>query len=213
MCSDAGSWINAYLPQLLLDWLAVGYDVTWVHSALDLPGGDLCFYLSYGRIVDAATRAQYRYNLVVHESALPNGRGWTPMTWQILQGANRIPLTLLEAVDEVDAGPIYLQEWIQLAGTEINKEWRCMQAELTVRLCARWVNEFPNIIDKARSQQGEPSFHVRRRPENSKLDPAKTIIEQFNLLRVADNERYPAFFEHLGRRFVLRIACESGSKV
>ena len=107
VCSDAGSWINASIPDLVLGWLANGHSVAWAHAAGDVPGGDLCFYLSYGRIVDAPTRARYGNNLVVHESDLPKGRGWSPMSWQILEGANRIPVTLLEAVDEVDAGPIY----------------------------------------------------------------------------------------------------------
>jgi methionyl-tRNA formyltransferase len=31
----------------------------------------------------------------VHESALPQGQGWSPMTWQILEGASPIPVTLI----------------------------------------------------------------------------------------------------------------------
>jgi len=33
----------------------------------------------------------------------------------------------------------------------------------------------------------------------------KTIREQMNLLRVVDNERYPAFFEWQGNRYYLAI--------
>ena len=40
---------------------------------------------------------------------------------------------------------------------------------------------------------------------DSRLDPDDTIAQQFNLLRVVDNERYPAFFELLGRRYILKI--------
>ena len=56
------------------------------------------------------------YNLVVHESALPKGQGWSPMTWQILEGLNIIPVTLFEAVADLDAGPIHLQHQIKLKG-------------------------------------------------------------------------------------------------
>jgi sialic acid synthase SpsE len=35
-------------------------------------------------------------------------------------------------------------------------------------------------------------------------DPSKTIAEQSDLLRVVDNERYPAFFDMRGKRYVLR---------
>lgn len=205
VCSDAGSWINASVPELLLGWLADGHSVTWAHAAGDLPGGDLCFYLSYGRIVDAPTRARYRNNLVVHESDLPKGRGWSPMSWQVLEGADRIPVTLLEAVDELDAGPIYLQEWIDLTGHELTLEWRRLQANSTYRLCRYFVAQYPAILEQARKQEGDTTIYHRRRPKNSELDPTKSLTEQFNLLRVVDNDNYPAFFEVAGKRYILRI--------
>jgi len=192
VCSDAGSWINASIPELVLGWLAAGHSVAWVHAASDLPGGDLCFYLSYSRIVDAPTRARYEHNLVVHESDLPKGRGWSPMSWLILEGADRIPVTLLEAADEVDAGLIYLQEWIELEGHELSSEWRALQADSTRRLCRQFVSLYPAILDQARQQVGKPTFYPRRRPKDSELDPTKSITEQFNLLRIVDNKSYPA---------------------
>ena len=48
------------------------------------------------------------------------------MTWQILEGANCIPVTLFAAVAELDAGPIYLQKKIQLLAHELVDEWRVL---------------------------------------------------------------------------------------
>lgn len=208
ICSDAISWINPFLPKLLLTWLEDGHSVAWGHSASELHEGDVCFYLSYSRIVDAATRARFKNNLVVHESDLPRGRGWSPMTWLILEGEKRIPVTLLEAVDQLDAGPIYLREWIDLRGNELNAEWRQLQAEATLRICKGFVSEYPSVLSKAQDQEGEASFYPRRRPKDSELDPNKTIAEQFNVFRVVENKSYPAFFELWGRRFVFQV--ESG---
>jgi len=42
----------------------------------------------------------------------------------------------------------------------------------------------------------------------SELDPTKTIMDQFKLLRIVDNESYPAFFEVAGKSFILRIESE-----
>jgi methionyl-tRNA formyltransferase len=50
-----------------------------------------------------------------------------------------------------------------------------------------------------------PTYHPRRTPAMSELDPHKTIAEQFDLLRVADPDRYPAFFHFRGHRYVLKI--------
>jgi len=45
----------------------------------------------------------------------------------------------------------------------------------------------------------------RRRPADSRLDPDRTLAEQFELLRVVDNDRYPAFFEWRGRCYEVKI--------
>ena len=206
VCSDAGSWINASVPELVLGWLADGHSVAWAHSAGDLPGGDLCFYLSYGRIVDASTRVRYRNNLVVHASDLPKGRGWSPTSWLILEGADRIPVTLLEAVDAVDAGRIYLQEWLDLNGAELIDDWRRMLATATVNLSRSFVAEYPSVLESAREQSGVPTTYPRRRAKDSALDSNKTLAEQFNHLRIVDNDHYPAFFSYKGKEFVLKIS-------
>ncbi len=203
--TDTGSWIAPYVEDLALGWELAGHSVRVSHSVEQTLPADFCFCLSFSRIVSAVTRQQYRHTLVVHESDLPQGRGWAPMTWQILEGKNRIPITLIEAVDAVDAGPIYLQEWVELNGTELNPEWRALQAQTTQHLCRQWVQAYPAIVESARHQEGGGSTYARRRPADSRLDPAKTLAKQFNLLRVVDNESYPAFFEFNGRRYRIRI--------
>lgn len=203
--SDAGSWMADYVDQLVETWERAGHTVHVAHQVQSAMPADFCFCLSFSKLVPAEVRSLYKHTLVVHESDLPEGRGWAPMTWQILAGASQVPVTLLEAVDAVDAGPIYLQETIALTGTELNPEWRDLQGEATLRLCEQWVAAYPGVLSGARAQIGAGSVYPRRRPEDSRLEPTATLAEQFNLLRVADNERYPAFFEWRGRSYMLRI--------
>jgi methionyl-tRNA formyltransferase len=203
--SDASSWLNESLGELVLGWIRDGHSVEWVHAPGELRGGDYCFFLGCGQLVPAAIRARYRHNLVVHESALPHGKGWSPLTWQVLEGRTEIPVTLIEAAERVDSGLIYAEEIIRLAGDELVTELRARQAAATLTLCRRFVQDYPQCLAQARAQSGEESFYARRRPEDSRLEPARTLAEQFNQLRVADNDRYPAFFEHQGRRYRLAI--------
>ena len=202
---DPCSWITPYVDELAQEWELAGHTVRIAHSEEQSLPADFCFCLSFSRIISEEVRRNYRHTLVVHESDLPDGRGWAPMSWQILEGKGRIPVTLIEAVDAVDAGPIYLQEWITLNGTELSPEWRILQAQATQSLCREWVRSYPGILKKARQQQGAGSVYARRRPADSRLDPAKTLAEQFALLRIVDNEKYPAFFEMNNRRYIVRI--------
>jgi len=143
--------------------------------------------------------------LVVHESDLPRGKGWSPLTWQILEGQNRIPITLLEAVYRVDSGDIYLQEWLEFEGHELLYELRHAQAQSTIRLCLQFVQQYPDILQTSSPQTGEESFYPRRRTKDSQLDINRSLAEQFNLLRVVDHEQYPAFFEYCSNTFLLKI--------
>jgi methionyl-tRNA formyltransferase len=170
------------------------------------PPLDLCFCLSFSQILPADFRARFHHCLVVHESDLPHGKGWSPLTWQILEGRNRIPVTLIQAADRVDSGPIYAQRWLDFQGHELIAELRAGQAAATLALCRWFVDDYPASAEQARPQQGEESIYPRRRPADSRLDPQKTLAEQFELLRVVDNTRYPAFFEWRGRRYTLRLA-------
>lgn len=210
--SDLTSWINSTVEVLVEDWKQLGHEVFWGHDLQELPSADFCFCLSFSQLIPTIIRQQFKHALVVHESDLPAGKGWSPLTWQILEGKKRIPITLFEAADDVDSGPIYAQRWIEFEGHELVDELREGQATATKDICQWFVDHYPESLSEVREQQGLESFYARRRPKDSELDPNKTIAEQFNLLRVADNERYPAFFELNGRRFYLKISEDGVSK-
>lgn len=203
--SDSTSWITSTVEELEGHWKELGHEVVGLHDIQELPFADFCFCLSFSQLIPPLIRQQFKHTLVVHESDLPAGKGWSPLSWQILEGKNRIPITLLEAVDELDSGPIYAQCWVEFEGYELVDELREGQARATKEICQWFVDQYPESLSEAREQQGHESFYPRRRPQDSKLDLNKTIAEQFNLLRVVDNERYPAFFELHGRRFYLKI--------
>jgi UDP-4-amino-4,6-dideoxy-N-acetyl-beta-L-altrosamine N-acetyltransferase len=59
-------------------------------------------------------------------------------------------------------------------------------------------------------QSGNESFYPKRTPKDSELDINKTIQDQFNLLRIVDNDNYPAFFELEGQRYRLTVELDSG---
>ena len=127
------------------------------------------------------------------------------MTWQILSGVRRIPLTLIEAEDEVDSGDIYLQSSIETEGHELIDELHSLIGEQITVMCIEFVQRYPEIMMDARKQIGQPTYFARRIPTDSKIDIKKSIESQMNLLRIADNEKYPAFFDYMGHKYLLRI--------
>lgn len=203
--SDRDSWIAPYVKELEDIFRGDGHIVAVNDEVPKVGGFDFCFMLGYSRLAGKDDLARSGHNLVVHESALPQGKGWSPLTWQILAGKSQIPVTLFEAAERVDSGKIYLQRVISYQGNELINDLRKQQGRVTVEMCLEFVHGYPDILSGAEEQSGEESFYPRRGPEDSRLDVDKTIREQFNLLRVVDNEKYPAFFDCSGKRYLLKI--------
>ncbi|GFZ77938.1 hypothetical protein GCM10010978_19450 [Compostibacillus humi] len=202
--TDKDSWINQYIP-VLINGLNKKHEVLWVHNMREIEEGDIVFILSYSKILTPDILKKNKHNLVVHESALPKGRGWSPLTWQILEGKNEVPIVLFEAEEKVDSGAIYLEDKLIFDGTELIDEIREQQARKSIELCLKFVSNYDEVITSRRIPIGTPTYYRRRTPEDSELNIYKSIAEQFNLLRVADNEKYPAFFVIHGKKYYLRI--------
>ncbi len=208
---NGNSWIIPYAKRLQ-DLLSRNHNVEFYGDHEEISRGDLAFYLGCMRITPKKILDKNKHNLVVHESNLPEGKGFSPLTWQVLEGNNRIPVVLFEAIEELDAGPIYLIDELVFEGHELIDEMREQQGNKTVELCSKFVDMYPDVIDMARPQKGQESFYEQRIPEDSCLNPDKNITEQFNLLRVIDNKRYPVYFELKGHRYYLRITKEQKVK-
>ena len=201
LVDNPNSWIIPYVVQLKNEIIKkLDFSVNLIYKHEDVVRGEVLCLLSCEKIFK---KLNYNtYNLVVHESDLPSGKGWSPLSWQILEGKNKIPVTLFEAAESVDSGEIYAKEYIELNGSELLPEIKHQQGKITIKLILFFLKNFPI---KGRKQLGVESFYDRRKPNDSRVDINKSIKEQFNLLRICDNERYPAFFEIEGIKYELKI--------
>lgn len=202
LVDNSDSWIIPYvkkLKQIIIK--EFNYKTIIINDHHDVQKGDVLCLLSCEKLFQRLDLN--KYNLVVHESDLPKGKGWSPLTWQVLEGKNEIPITLFEATDSIDSGKIYFQDTIKLNGYEIFDEIKKMQGQKTIDLIVHFLKNLQNV--KGRKQIGKTTFYKKRGPNDSKLDINKTISQQFNLLRVCDNKKYPAFFIKDGVKFLLKI--------
>lgn len=197
---DNDSWILTYAELLIseISRLKLG-DADLVRSYELIKKGDVAFFLGCLGLATTRVRARNNVNLLVHASDLPLGRGMSPWTWNILEGADTIPICLLHAESEVDSGDIVYKIWCPLKGDELLDDLRDIIGKNTIELVLKYLNE--PTPPKGIPQNGKSTYYPRRTPNDSELDVNKTIAEQFNLLRVVDNKAYPAFFIYQGKRY------------
>ncbi len=204
--SDQHSWINSRMVTFLNALKNLHHAVQHIHTVDQLEHGDLCFVLSFSSIIKPEMLSLNKHTIVIHESNLPEGKGWSPLTWQIIEGKNRIPITLLEAsAEKIDAGKVYLRDHMEFSGHELVEELRDTQARVTFELCLKFCREYPRIIQTGAEQTGKSSYYKRRTHVDSQLDVKKSLEEQFDLLRTVDNNKYPAYFEMRGHKYLLKI--------
>lgn len=204
LCSNSSHPVNTYL----LAWAerhSQEHEIKLVRKKNELSGGDMLLLVSCGEIVTAEDRSQFDVSLVLHASDLPKGRGWSPHIWELAAGASHITISLLEARDKVDSGRIWKKLCITVPPTALWDEINHLLFTAEVQLMDFALASYGLIQPQEQPADLEPTYYRLRTPQDSRIDPQQSIADQFDLIRVCDPYRYPAFFEFRGQRFGLRL--------
>src|SRR6201995_842782 len=121
LCSDTSHPVYPHLRSWVKS-TGARHAVELVQRKAELTGGDILFLISCHEIISGQDRRKYAAHLVIHASDLPAGRGLSPQVWQSLEGRRDIVVSLLEAQDQVDTGPIWAQRHLVLEGHELLEE-------------------------------------------------------------------------------------------
>jgi methionyl-tRNA formyltransferase len=203
ICSDKTHKIFPYLEK----WKENNsntHEIKLITSSKDVSHGSILFLISCTEIINNDIRKKFKKTLVIHESDLPNGRGWSPLVWQIIEGTNSIPITLLEAEDKVDSGAIWKKIFVNLKGHETFSEINSKIFPEKIKLIDFAIEHFNDIVPIPQSNHGSTYFQ-KRTSKDSEINVEKPISEQFNLLRISDPERYPCFFKFHGHKYKIVI--------
>lgn len=202
LCSDISHPVNVHLNQ----WMQNNngkYEVSLVRKKSELTGGDILFLVSCGEIITEADRQTYKSCLVIHASDLPRGKGWSPHIWAILNGADQITVSLLEAENKVDSGRIWKKVTFPVPAHALWDEINENLFSATIELIDFAIDNLEKIKPQAQSVDIESTHYRLRSPEDSRLNPELSISDQFDLIRVCDPLRFPAFFDLHGQRYKL----------
>ena len=202
LLSDLSHPVKAHLER----WIRsrqTQHQVELCQRSTELSGGDFLFLISCQEIIRLPVRERYRYTLVLHASDLPKGRGMSPHVWQVLEGQHALVLSLLNAEDAVDSGHIWKKLPIPIKPTDLwnDIDAKLFDAELQLM---DWAVEHCDDGPPT-PQSGEVTYYPRRKPEDSQIDPSRSLADTFNAIRIANPNRYPAWFELHGQRYKITL--------
>ena len=90
LVDNSSSWIMPYANILATNLIDKRHEVSLVSHQDDILQCDIAFYLGCVSIVKKKIMDRSDSRIVVHPSLLPQGRGFSPLAWQILEGKNII---------------------------------------------------------------------------------------------------------------------------
>ena len=195
--------VNAWLVKWMEKHKS-SHEIGLYRAKEELVSGDILFLISCSEIISKYERDKFNKTLVIHASDLPKGRGWSPHIWELINGAEVVTLSLLEANDKVDSGDIWKKIKINIPKIALYQEINELIFDAELELMDYVVEKFSEIVPYKQSSD-EVSYWPRRTPEDSKIDIQKSISDQFDLIRICDAERFPAFFYKGGKKFTLKI--------
>ena len=113
-------------------------------------------------------------------------------------------MTLFEVEDAVDSGDIWKKISFDVQGHELANEINKTISINTLELMDFAIKNYTNVKPVPQDRKNT-TYLKRRNPDDSELNVNKTIAEQFNLMRICDEKRYPCFFYYKGYKYKVTL--------
>jgi methionyl-tRNA formyltransferase len=118
-----------------------------IKEQLESLGAEAAVLVAYGKIIPKEIIDIFPKRIInLHPSLLPKYRGPTPLEQTILDGALQTGVSIMQLTPEMDAGPVFAQEKINLSGTETKTELAEKLLELGSRIM---LGSLPGILDES----------------------------------------------------------------
>ncbi|HZX38757.1 MAG TPA: hydrogenase maturation protein [Streptomyces sp.] len=125
--------------------------------------------------------------LIVHPGP-PGDRGPSSLDRAVQEGAGRWGVTVLQAVEEMDAGPVWASEAFDVPAVGKSELYRGEVTDAAVKAVLRAVERFASGTFEPRPQGSQGSFHPYLRQEERRIDwssePTAAVLRK---LRAADS--------------------------
>ncbi len=203
LLDKSNNWLESDAKRFIKNYKKIKYSFKIFYDYKKIKKFDIVILLGFTKIIDPKLLKKNKLNITIHESSLPRNKGFSPIQYQILENKNIIDICLIELKNKVDSGDILKKSKIYFKGNELYNEIRIIQSKKTFQLISKFLNDFPNF--KRKKQIGKSNFLKKRYPRDSKLNIHKTIKENFNLLRINNNNEWPSFFEYKKSKYIIKI--------
>lgn len=165
------------------------------------------FFLHWSWKVTKRVTDEYEC-IAFHMTALPYGRGGSPLQNLILRGCESTMLTAFRMTDELNAGPVYFKLPLSLQGNAEEIYERAMRVAVVM------ISVLVFNVTEPTPQYGTPEHFTCRTRQESEIPDGLSPAKLHNFIRMLDAPTYPvAFLNAKGFRFEFKDAEYDGDTV
>ena len=203
LLDKSNNWLKKDTENFIKNYKKTKYLFKIFYDYKKIKKFDVVILLGFTKIINVKLLNKNKLNITVHESSLPKNKGFSPLQYQILKNKNIIDVCLIELKNKVDSGDILETSKIYFKGNELYDEIRYLQSKKTFQIITKFLKKYPSLTRK--KQTGKSNFLKKRFPKDSELNINKTIRENFNLMRINNNNEWPSFFYYRENKYILKI--------
>ena len=146
-----------------------------------------------------------------HPSLLPKYRGINPWYYIIANGETESGVTVHKIEEGIDSGPILYQESFPLTPFDTYRSHRAkiLALEPTVIEKALKLVRSGKAVFQPQNETKATIYSKKRKPEDSRIDPTKSLNELVDSIRACDPEEFPAFFDYHGQDVYVHVTRKS----
>tara|TARA_Y100000294_G_C8561523_1_gene339257 strand:+ start:1625 stop:2308 length:684 start_codon:yes stop_codon:yes gene_type:complete len=137
----------------------------------------------------------------VHESALPKGKGHSPIKHQIFMNRRIITCCLIKLNKYIDGGDIVFKQKLKINKNDFFEQIKNKQMKITQTLFTKLLNVYPKY--KAIKQKGKSTFFPKLTEKDDQINPKKSLASQMNILRSTNYFEHKNFFTLDKKKFYI----------
>ncbi len=143
-----------------------------------------------------------------HPTLLPKYRGPNPWYYVLANGEQESGVTIHKIDEGMDTGPILHQRVFPLAPFDTYRSLKAKTLEMepvAIREALDLVRA-GNLRFRPQREDDATSYPRKRRPEDSRIDSSRPLLELVNEIRACDPDGFPAYIDYHGQKLCVRLS-------
>jgi methionyl-tRNA formyltransferase len=147
--------------------------------------------------------------LALHDSMLPEYRGFAPLNWTILNGEKETGVTMFKINSkEIDSGMVFMQKKVAIDFDDYAVDVCQKITDETIRICKLFIAKYfrGEKIAYYKQDEKKATYTCKRLPDDGKINWQQNSLTIYNLIRALAYPYPGAFCFYNGEKYLIRKA-------